>query len=323
MTPEEQQTLASVANVCYYNMIDLLVTVFGYGMFVLGISVSIRLIVNAKAYSRVTLFTCLVTTFIAFTWYTFYIGAYNLIATKFLFVRIQPEAQGEAGVIAQLQIAGEKTFNMQYMPSWALTISVLLSDFIVVWRAWFLFQEERLSKFTLAFLMLANIGINIADCILTDLDIKKKAAGGTVVLDWLSNVISLVVNFVATSFIAWKAWNHHQLMAEAAVPKRTRVENILLLLVESGGAYCTIQVMFTIFTLINTYGSVEMPYLPVLSAISIVAAACYPVTVVILINKDSSPVIETFQIKQTTVGNREDNVSTRMVHSELRDLTTS
>lgn len=46
-------------------------------------------------------------------------------------------------------------------------------------------------------------------------------------------------------------------MSEVAVYKRTRIQNILLLLIESGAVYCVIQLLYTIFTLLDTYTAVH------------------------------------------------------------------
>ena len=51
--------------------------------------------------------------------------------------------------------------------------------------------------------------------------------------------------------------HHHQAMKEAAFRKRTRVQNILLLLIESGAIYCTIQILYAIMILLNIYGPIS------------------------------------------------------------------
>ncbi|KIK56228.1 hypothetical protein GYMLUDRAFT_821836 [Collybiopsis luxurians FD-317 M1] len=106
--------------------------------------------------------------------------------------------------------------------------------------------------------MITNIGINVADCILDNIEVKTIAVAGTsTILDWLSGVLSLAVNMFATGLIAWKAWNFNHDMAEAGIKRTTRVQKILLLLIESGAVYCTIQAAFTIVTILNTYATVD------------------------------------------------------------------
>ncbi|KIK57917.1 hypothetical protein GYMLUDRAFT_45729 [Collybiopsis luxurians FD-317 M1] len=121
-------------------------------------------------------------------------------------------------------------------------------------------------------------------------------AGDWLILDWSSTLLSLVVNIFATGLIARKAWNHHHIVTEAAFRKRTRAQNILLLLIESGTIYCVIQLAYTASTLCTIYADLTFGALQVLTIVNdifIVTVACYPVAVIILINKDQSPVLET------------------------------
>ncbi|KIK57930.1 hypothetical protein GYMLUDRAFT_246586 [Collybiopsis luxurians FD-317 M1] len=176
MISEEQQTIASLATSCYLDTIIVIVVATGYGTFVLGTLIATRsLLTKTWTGSRITLAICLIMTFISLTWYLSYNEALTLIATRLTFVDIKPEEQ------------------------------VLLSDFIVVWRAWTLFQHAKLLKIVLAFLMIVNIGVNFADCIWSDIIIAAGESGKTAVLDGLSGLLSLVVNLFATVLITWKA----------------------------------------------------------------------------------------------------------------------
>ncbi|KAI0706674.1 hypothetical protein C8Q76DRAFT_629595, partial [Earliella scabrosa] len=59
-----------------------------------------------------------------------------------------------------------------------------------------------------------------------------------------ASVLSLVTNTAATTLIAYKAWSHRQLVRShlRVGNKRTRVEKVLALLVESGICYCILWV---------------------------------------------------------------------------------
>ncbi|KIK57387.1 hypothetical protein GYMLUDRAFT_247029 [Collybiopsis luxurians FD-317 M1] len=83
-----------------------------------------------------------------------------------------------------------------------MATSILLSDFIVIWRAWTLFWEEKHWKVALALLMIVNIGTSIADCILDDIDLKVEESDSSISLDWTSGVVSLLVNMFGTGLIA-------------------------------------------------------------------------------------------------------------------------
>ena len=52
-----------------------------------------------------------------------------------------------------------------------------------------------------------GIGFNVADCIWDNIQEYMKNLGFSLsVLDWLSGLISLAINMLATGLIAWKAW---------------------------------------------------------------------------------------------------------------------
>ncbi|KAJ4488998.1 hypothetical protein C8J55DRAFT_506762 [Lentinula edodes] len=295
MTPDEQEAVFSVAQIVFFNTVNLIVTVTGYGAFVLGTIIAVvSLRRRTWGRSQTILLVCLLVIFTCFTWDVFYSGGFNVTDIRYTFVKTSPE-----GLVAQIEAADRKTLVWQYMPSWAATVNLLLSDCIVVWRAWILFQDEKFWKISLAVLMIANIGVNVADCIWGNIELSVEIASSTT-LDWLSSIISLTVNIFATFLIAFKAWNHHRFMAAVSIRKRTRSESILLLLIESGAIYCGIQSVYAVFILLDVYTVVDIGFsqaMNVITAMSIVAAACYPIAVIILVHNENSLIteIETFQ----------------------------
>lgn len=85
-------------------------------------------------------------------------------------------------------------------------------------------------------------------------------------LDLFSIVASLMLNVCATLLVVWKAWwvarsfclcsrtyicyrGHHCLLTEAGFRKQTRLQRILLLLIESGAIFCATQLTYIIYAL--------------------------------------------------------------------------
>ncbi|KAJ4488986.1 hypothetical protein C8J55DRAFT_506739 [Lentinula edodes] len=295
MTPDEQEMVLSFAQSAFFNTVNLIVTITGYGAFVLGTIIAVvSLRRRTWGRSQTILLVCLLIIFSCFTWDIFYSGGFNVSDIRYTFVQTLP-----GGLVAQAEASDRKTLAWQYMPSWAATVNLLLSDCIVVWRAWILFRDGKFWKVSLAALMIANIGINVADCIWGNIELSVEIASSTT-LDWLSSIISLIVNIFATILIAFKAWNYHRFMSAVSIRKRTRSENILLLLIESGAIYCGIQSVYGVFILLDVYTVVDSGFsqaMDVITAMSIVAAACYPVAVIILVHNENSLIteIETFQ----------------------------
>ncbi|KIK60855.1 hypothetical protein GYMLUDRAFT_244013 [Collybiopsis luxurians FD-317 M1] len=221
------------------------------------------------------------------TWSMFINIEFPLIQDQVVFAEVKSE--GQRKLQTQAQKADKKLLPLDYMLTWNITTSALLSDFIVVWRAWVLFQQERFWKMGLLLLMIVNIGINIADCILNTIEINMVQSGSIPILDWLSLIVSLIVNMFATGLIAWKAWNHYHIMRAAAVHRRTRVQKILLLLIESGAIYCAIQALYLVFYLVNAHATHNGLYLTlnIVGSIFNLASAWYPIAVVILVNMDN------------------------------------
>ncbi|KAE9401936.1 hypothetical protein BT96DRAFT_937529 [Gymnopus androsaceus JB14] len=319
MTPDEQEEIFFLAQQALFNAVNVIVVTTGYGAFLLGMSIALYSLATRPAWGRAqtALLVCILVIFVCITWDVIYSGGTDLLEFHYSFVRTLP-----GGILAQGDAMANHLAAWEYLPGWPATINLLFSDGIVVWRAWILFPHDKLWRSLLTFLMIANIGINIADCIWDDIEVTLEESSSTI-LDWLSSVMSLAVNIFATLLIAWKAWSHHRVLAEASIHKRTRVENILLLLVESGAVYCAIQSIYAVFILMDVYATVSFGFVKGLDAItsmSIVAAACYPVAVVVLIHgKNGSPIVETMY-DDTRVGTRigENHPLTTIGHSSGR-----
>ncbi|KIK56509.1 hypothetical protein GYMLUDRAFT_247762 [Collybiopsis luxurians FD-317 M1] len=323
MTPEEQQIISYYATVIQINTVAyIMVLATGFGATVLGILIATRILTTKPwSHSRVALFACLIITFIALTWNASANVAFPLIQGKVELFKIKPDVQG--AVEAKAQITNRKLLPFTYMNSWDLTLSIYLSDFIVVWRAWALFQQQKLWKVALVLLMITNFGVQIADGILDDIEIKvPEESNPSTILDWLSPVVSLVVNMFATGLIAWKAWNHYHIVKDAGLHRRTRVQNVLLLLIESGAIYCTIQTVYAVSILLDVYGPLDSlrfaEYKAIIDSTFSLASAWYPMVVAVLVNMDNSPLIESIQINQTTEDfHRESQVPTRTVDPSI------
>ncbi|KIK69428.1 hypothetical protein GYMLUDRAFT_237222 [Collybiopsis luxurians FD-317 M1] len=305
MSPEDHKLISSYATSVYINtMSEVVVLITGYGVSVLGMLIAIYiLLTKSRTRPQITLLAYLIVEFIVLTWSITTSEAFILIQEQLNFIGIKAGVQ--EGLETQGLRANKKALPLNNMDSWALTLSGILSDLIVIWRAWVLFQPERLWKVALVLLMGINIGVNVTDCILHDI-ISATLSNSDSVLDWLSLVISSVVNMFATGLIAWKAWNYHHIMKEAARRRRTRVESILLLLIESGAIYCAIQTLYAVFILLNIYGPTRsvgfQEAYAIFGAIFVLASGWYPIAVVILVNINSSPVLETLHIIQTMEG---------------------
>ncbi|KAF9071834.1 hypothetical protein BDP27DRAFT_1418652 [Rhodocollybia butyracea] len=279
MDPTEQQLIYAEAEMLLFGVVLLMVILIGYGAFLLGFIAAVRMLTIKGAWGRpqTILLSCLVASLVCFTWSVICNGGIYLSDDRYTLQTIG---------LAQAQAAGlKKTIIWQYMPDWPVTINLLLSDGIVAWRACSLFQQDRFQRLILAVLMIANIGINVADCIWADLQLHSRAT----TLDWLSSVLSLSVNMIATILFACKARKHHRYISGlhgSVARKGTCAENILNLLMESGAIFCVIQSINIIITFLDAYNMITSQWaLEISEGIIVVAYACYPVTVITLAHR--------------------------------------
>ncbi|KAF9066118.1 hypothetical protein BDP27DRAFT_1330978, partial [Rhodocollybia butyracea] len=257
MTPGEQQLLSTYAQNMFFNSINFIVSVVP-GAFVLGFIIAVRSLMTTerRGRSQTALVVCLTTIFICFTLFVSYQGGVSLTSTWYTLVRVSEE-----GFATQVQAANEKTTTWQFMSSWGTTISVLLSDGTVVWRAWCLFQGNKLWKLTLVILMILNVCINVADCIWLDIKLSLRSSDAKpTILDWLSAVLPLIVNMVTT------------------------ILSILNLLIESGAIFCAIQTTYIIALVLGTYGVITSWVLAAVESVFAIASACHPVAIIALVS---------------------------------------
>jgi len=102
-----------------------------------------------------------------------------------------------------------------------------------------MFRDSKIVKLLLVFLVVVDIGVTIADCVADTKNVKFF----TVTLDWVQIIVSLSVNVVATCLIAIRAWMHRRSTRPFRMrTRKTQVEEVLILLVESGAIYALIQI---------------------------------------------------------------------------------
>ncbi|KIK58758.1 hypothetical protein GYMLUDRAFT_262333 [Collybiopsis luxurians FD-317 M1] len=125
-------------------------------------------------------------------------------------------------------------------------IALAIGDMAVIWRAWVLLPNSRLWKILLTILMIANMGLLITGCVEDDIDTQEVLQGGSASFDWISLIVSCVINMLVTLFILWKWWVYQKAMKALSFRGNSSVHKILLLLIESGGIFCAVQLLSVI-----------------------------------------------------------------------------
>ncbi|TCD60802.1 hypothetical protein EIP91_009502 [Steccherinum ochraceum] len=173
-------------------------------------------------------------------------------------------------------------------------INYVLTDGVVVWRAWVLCRDDspRLLGACLFFLSLAStsvlttIGVRIALFAVTSGEGHKKLSRAIDVTQVANLVLSLLTNILAVSIVSIKAWQHRRFFTEMRVrDSKTHSARILALLIESGIFYCisliTVLVATVIRLPVGTFGDLYTP-------VNVQIAGIYPIIVLLLVNHERS-----------------------------------
>ncbi|THH28541.1 hypothetical protein EUX98_g5645 [Antrodiella citrinella] len=126
-------------------------------------------------------------------------------------------------------------------------LNYVLTDSVVVWRAWVLCREEYMRGLVVSlwFLVFASvsalstIGIRIALLVVLNPSHASNVLTRVINITQVANLaFSLLTNIVATSIVAIKAWRHKQFFTEMRIrDAKTHTSRVMALLIESGIFY--------------------------------------------------------------------------------------
>ncbi|KAI0357303.1 hypothetical protein OH77DRAFT_152716 [Trametes cingulata] len=149
------------------------------------------------------------------------------------------------------------------VPDAALTVNTVLSDAVVWWRVWVIWERRPLllvPALVLVLLTLVLSSINAADtCQASDISFARVKG------PYFSNnpfgtatvIASLLTNLLAIFLIGYKAWQHRRFIKQylSRLSRRTWAEEVLHMLVESAVVYCILWA----FVLASALGSALDP----------------------------------------------------------------
>ncbi|KAL1736414.1 hypothetical protein EV714DRAFT_198488 [Schizophyllum commune] len=174
------------------------------------------------------------------------------------------------GILSRINIVGTVAERWNYV----------MSDAIVVWRAWALWPESRLARGALLTCMCGSIVGTILETVWSlqahsaDLNISPSRA--------LAMPIPLLVtNAVATTLVGAKVWSYRRDIKRhlALGSRKSQVEKVLLLLLESGFVYCLVWVLYLLAENITGTGAYTLA--PVIGVVIPSLAGIYPAFIVL------------------------------------------
>ncbi|KAL1749327.1 hypothetical protein HDZ31DRAFT_59613 [Schizophyllum fasciatum] len=171
-------------------------------------------------------------------------------------------------------------------------INAILSDLIVVWRAWALWPDSRIVKSLLAFCMTGTVAGTVGDIVLVHIGGTGRPMQLARLL--LSILPILLTNIVATAVVSVKVWEYRRTIRDClAQPTSTPIEKVLLLIVESGGLYVVIWVIFLLLCLsdlpaaFGAGGPISPAYL--MGSIIPSLSGIYPTAIIIITAMQRTP----------------------------------
>ncbi|EIM90632.1 uncharacterized protein STEHIDRAFT_144248 [Stereum hirsutum FP-91666 SS1] len=209
-----------------------------YGIFVCLIIMSTYTLVSQglrRSYARIALLVITLTMFA--------ISTAHLILSTILYLIQWPE------ICATLAPDGyyAKIWHMSMAISVLSRAQYLISDAIVVWRAWAVWYDNRWVRGSLLFSLFGTAVTSIYLAVLNVLSDQTQGVRQYPALEqnMLGTFGLLFTNFSATIAIAVKAWLYRRSVKEFLNrgSSKTKVEGVLTLLVESGAVYCIYWVL--------------------------------------------------------------------------------
>ncbi|KAI0687967.1 hypothetical protein C8T65DRAFT_746850 [Cerioporus squamosus] len=199
----------------------------------------------------------------------------------------------------------------------ALTVNVVIGDAIVWWRAWVLWPDNRVVRSICVIMILLTTVTGAVDTTDTCRTQAAAAAGDTIPAPILgfgsvatrgtmfsgdawgiaAAISSLLTNVVATTLIAYRAWEHRRTIMSylRGSSRRTQVERTLALLVESGVLYCalwglivTYELVFVSPSLTDSEAAFEDGFYYVMEGCVVPLIGMYPTLIIILCAVDKS-----------------------------------
>ncbi|KAL1710159.1 hypothetical protein EV121DRAFT_275732 [Schizophyllum commune] len=161
------------------------------------------------------------------------------------------------GILSRINIVGTVAERWNYV----------MSDAIVVWRAWVLWPESRLARGALLTCMCGSVA-RISTS-------RPRALAMPIPL--------LITNAVATALVGVKVWYEsyrRDIKRHLALgTRKSQVEKVLLLLLESGFVYCLVWVLYLLAE--NITGTAAYSLTPVIGVVIPSLAGIYPAFVVL------------------------------------------
>ncbi|GLB33184.1 hypothetical protein LshimejAT787_0100690 [Lyophyllum shimeji] len=293
MTPQETQQLQSLAVSTLTDVSAFAAVTLFHGIFTLlfAISTAIFLRRGLKTRASWTMFAITIVTYTLSTMYwasDFAVIVYSLKPTLI--------DQSDLELAAKLRVMITKMEVANWVSIWTSTLPPLISDAVVIWRAWVLFPERRWVVMPSVAMLFGTTACTLAFNLLRLAPNGNGRINGN--LFGSSIILSLCTNAVTTALIAYKLWSLRRFVVKdlGLTQGRSAVQRVLDIMVESGFSYCTLQIITVTLDSLPDAPILGKPLayaVQVLLCSYTVLSAMYPTLVIVLINSQRS-IVDTY-----------------------------
>ncbi|GLB36834.1 hypothetical protein LshimejAT787_0311210 [Lyophyllum shimeji] len=200
----------------------------------------------------------------------------------------------------KLDQANEALKKLVWTGEMLFVFMLILGDSVVLWRTFTIYQDTRRwliipSATWLGSLIagLFELGCDVhTHWAINDLTPSAASVGAETCAhaDLSSYTLSFVTNIFCTLLIAYKAWYHRKVMSKylGAARKRTAVEKVLVLLIESGFIYLILYTLQAVPIYGAKLSSSGLIAFNVVNAIIQQAMGMYPTAIIVLVRMQKS-----------------------------------
>ncbi|KAI0319942.1 hypothetical protein OF83DRAFT_695056 [Amylostereum chailletii] len=210
------------------------------------------------------------------------------------------------------------------------SINVLLSDAVVVWRAWILWEKNKFVLTSCSVLFIATLamaGFTVYQQSVPDsgsqniLESQYGLPNATAAAAVVSLSLSLATNVWSTGLIAYKAWHYRRSISAhfQRCNKKSMVEKLLTLLLESGAIYSCIQAAFVVTFALSPQSESSITLKLIMPRIVPQISGIYPTIIIVLVcfqkthcdRQFTYPDVEVARVRPSGMsGNREGKTAT-------------
>ncbi|KAF5358787.1 hypothetical protein D9758_008601 [Tetrapyrgos nigripes] len=296
-SPEDNIILSHVGIVITTNIVATVCNLFAFGIFTLFSAFALTFLLRKRLRSRAQKVLFILSIYLTLS-YTSFISV--TISEFILSIRPVLQSNFDLPLIARLEVANLRVVPLVKYLNWVETLNVLCGDLVVVWRAWTIWNADNLYvNVSLIITMLANLVLNIYSAASYNPLVNDARNTRTGVA---AMFLSFVVNALATSLIYLRAWTHRRMketrLGHEKNLRKSDVDRILLLIIESGAVYCAAQLIYPVLNAKLLYtpdaepGGGLVMSVNVFGAIYSAITVIYPMAVIILIHTRRSVIAE-------------------------------